>query len=65
MSSLKCSVPCRHRGVICHYDFSEDASSQDHVLAICRSDYIESHGYNYNIGLVVPYDRLAGAHPSH
>ncbi|XP_003975242.2 F-box/WD repeat-containing protein 8 [Takifugu rubripes] len=55
----------RHRGVICHYDFSEDASSQDHVLAICRSDYIESHGYNYNIGLVVPYDRLAGSHPSH
>lgn len=62
---MKCSVPCRHRGVICHYDFSEDASSRDHVLAICRSDYIESHGYNYNIGLVVPYDRLAGAHPSH
>uniref|UniRef100_UPI0037E80144 F-box/WD repeat-containing protein 8 n=1 Tax=Semicossyphus pulcher TaxID=241346 RepID=UPI0037E80144 len=55
----------RHRGVICHYDFSEDALSQDHVLPICRSDYTESHGYNYNIGLTVPYDRLSGSHPSH
>ncbi|TDH13074.1 hypothetical protein EPR50_G00054100 [Perca flavescens] len=55
----------RHRGVICHYDFSEDALSQDHILPICRSDYIESSGYNYNIGLAVPYDRLAGSHPSH
>ncbi|KAI4821319.1 hypothetical protein KUCAC02_029257 [Chaenocephalus aceratus] len=54
----------RHRGVICHYDFSEDALSQDHILPICRSDYIESSGYNYNIGLTVPYDRLPGAHPS-
>ncbi|KAM7415734.1 hypothetical protein PAMA_018002 [Pampus argenteus] len=55
----------RHRGVICHYDFSEDASSQDHILPICRSDYTESYGYNYNIGLTVPYDRLPGSHPSH
>ncbi|XP_070689118.1 F-box/WD repeat-containing protein 8 [Pempheris klunzingeri] len=55
----------RHRGVICHYDFSEDASSHDHILPICRSDYTESHGYNYNIGLAVPYDRLSGSHPSH
>ncbi|XP_076006910.1 F-box/WD repeat-containing protein 8 isoform X1 [Genypterus blacodes] len=55
----------RHRGVICHYDFSEDATSQDHILPICRSNYIESSGYNYNIGLAVPYDRLAGSHPSH
>ncbi|KAA8592539.1 hypothetical protein FQN60_017994 [Etheostoma spectabile] len=55
----------RHRGVICHYDFSEDALSQDHILPICRSDYIDSSGYNYNIGLAVPYDRLAGSHPSH
>ncbi|XP_047447379.1 F-box/WD repeat-containing protein 8 [Mugil cephalus] len=55
----------RHRGVICHYDFSEDAMSQDHVLPICRSDYTESYGYNYNIGLAVPYDRLSGSHPSH
>ncbi|XP_034728717.1 F-box/WD repeat-containing protein 8 [Etheostoma cragini] len=55
----------RHRGVICHYDFSEDALSQDHILPICRSDYIDSSGYNYNIGLAVPYDRLPGSHPSH
>ncbi|KAG7236507.1 hypothetical protein INR49_000881 [Caranx melampygus] len=55
----------RHRGVICHYDFSEDALSQDHILPICRSDYTESYGYNYNIGLAVPYDRLSGSHPSH
>ncbi|XP_030271578.1 F-box/WD repeat-containing protein 8 [Sparus aurata] len=55
----------RHRGVICHYDFSEDALSQDHVLPICRSDFNESYGYNYNIGLAMPYDRLSGSHPSH
>lgn len=55
----------RHRGVICHYDFSEDALSQDHILPICRSNYTESYGYNYNIGLVVPYDRLSGSHPPH
>lgn len=54
----------RHRGVICHYDFSEDASSQDHILPICRSDFTGSYGYNYNIGLTVPYDRLTGSHPS-
>ncbi|XP_072289641.1 F-box/WD repeat-containing protein 8 [Eucyclogobius newberryi] len=53
----------RHRGVICHYDFSEDALSQDHILPICRSDYVENYGYNYNIGLAVPYDRLSGFHP--
>uniref|UniRef100_A0A3P8ZHW6 F-box/WD repeat-containing protein 8 n=1 Tax=Esox lucius TaxID=8010 RepID=A0A3P8ZHW6_ESOLU len=55
----------RHRGVICHYDFSEDSISQDHVLPICRSNYVESSGYNYNIGLAVPYDILSGSHPSH
>lgn len=54
----------RHRGVICHYDFSEDALSQDHILPICRSDYTETYGYNYNINLTVPYDRLSGSHPS-
>uniref|UniRef100_A0A7N6BFE5 F-box domain-containing protein n=1 Tax=Anabas testudineus TaxID=64144 RepID=A0A7N6BFE5_ANATE len=31
----------RHRGVICHYDFSEDALSQDHILPICRSNYTD------------------------
>ncbi|XP_062307094.1 F-box/WD repeat-containing protein 8 [Osmerus eperlanus] len=55
----------RHRGVICHYDFSEDSVSQEHVLPICRSNYAESSGYNYNIGLAVPYDILSGSHPSH
>ncbi|XP_061586516.1 F-box/WD repeat-containing protein 8 [Cololabis saira] len=54
----------RHRGVVCHYDFSDDAVSQDHILPICRSDYTGSHGYNYNIGLAVPYDRLSASHPS-
>ncbi|KAJ3603671.1 hypothetical protein NHX12_028415 [Muraenolepis orangiensis] len=48
----------RHRGVINRYDFSEDATSQDHILPICRSNYVESSGYNYNIGLAVPYDSL-------
>ncbi|XP_056144265.1 F-box/WD repeat-containing protein 8 [Lampris incognitus] len=55
----------RHRGVICHYDFSEDATSQDHILPICRSSYDESYGYNYNISLAVPYDTLSGSHPAH
>ncbi|KAM6930441.1 F-box/WD repeat-containing protein 8 [Xenentodon cancila] len=55
----------RHRGVVCHYDFSDDALSQDHILPICRSDYTGSYGYNYNISLAVPYDRLSGSHPSH
>ncbi|XP_053726685.1 F-box/WD repeat-containing protein 8 [Synchiropus splendidus] len=48
----------RHRGVICYYDFQDQQAPQEHVLPICRSDYTESHGYNYNIGLTVPYDRL-------
>ncbi|XP_061750255.1 F-box/WD repeat-containing protein 8 [Nerophis ophidion] len=51
----------RQRGVVCHYDFSEDSGAreqQQSVLAICRSDYAGSHGYNYNIGLAVPYDRV-------
>lgn len=48
----------RYRGLICHYDFSMDSSAPDHVLPICRSNYIESSGYNYNIGLAMPYDIL-------
>uniref|UniRef100_A0A7N8Y4E4 F-box/WD repeat-containing protein 8 n=1 Tax=Mastacembelus armatus TaxID=205130 RepID=A0A7N8Y4E4_9TELE len=55
----------RHRGVICHYSFSEDALLKDHILPICRSDYTGSYGYNYNISLAVPYDRLSGFHPSY
>lgn len=48
----------RYRGLISHYDFSVDSSTPDHVLPICRSNYTESSGYNYNIGLVMPYDIL-------
>ncbi|CAL8344749.1 unnamed protein product [Lota lota] len=55
----------RHRGVISRYDFSEDATSQDHILPICRSNYAESYGYNYNIGLAVPYDTLPGLYPAY
>ncbi|KAG9262005.1 F-box/WD repeat-containing protein 8 [Astyanax mexicanus] len=54
----------RHRGVICYYDFSVDSSTQDHVLPICRSSYSETSGYNYNIGLAMPYDALADPHTS-
>uniref|UniRef100_A0A8C5LPW1 F-box/WD repeat-containing protein 8 n=1 Tax=Leptobrachium leishanense TaxID=445787 RepID=A0A8C5LPW1_9ANUR len=46
----------RHRGTINVYDFSVDQSSAESVLPICRSSYIEMSGYNYNIGLAVPYD---------
>ncbi|XP_076846070.1 F-box/WD repeat-containing protein 8 [Brachyhypopomus gauderio] len=48
----------RHRGAICSYDFSADLATQDHVLPICRSSYSETSGYNYNIGLAMPYDTL-------
>ncbi|XP_066514178.1 F-box/WD repeat-containing protein 8-like [Hoplias malabaricus] len=48
----------RHRGVICFCDFSVDSSTQDHVLPICRSSYSEISGYNYNIGLAMPYGTL-------
>ncbi|KAA0716853.1 F-box/WD repeat-containing protein 8 F-box and WD-40 domain-containing protein 8 [Triplophysa tibetana] len=50
----------RHRGLICHYDFSMDSLAPDFVLPICRSNYIESSGYNFNIGLAMPYDILSG-----
>ncbi|XP_036382080.1 F-box/WD repeat-containing protein 8 [Megalops cyprinoides] len=51
----------RHRGVISLFDFSVDMSSADHVLPICRSSYEESTGYNYNIGLAMPYDTIAAS----
>lgn len=51
---------CRHRGVVYLYDFSEDTAVPDHVLPICRSDYTENAGYNYNISLAMPYDAIAG-----
>ncbi|XP_053557664.1 F-box/WD repeat-containing protein 8 [Bombina bombina] len=46
----------RHRGTINVYEFSVDQRSVDSILPICRSSYSEVTGYNYNIGLAVPYD---------
>lgn len=48
----------RYRGVIYSYDFSVDQLAVDSVLPICRSSYDEVSGYNYNIGLAVPYDSI-------
>ncbi|MEQ2211971.1 hypothetical protein XENOCAPTIV_022093, partial [Xenoophorus captivus] len=39
--------------------------TDDDLTAHRRSDYSDSYGYNYNINLAVPYDRLSGSHPSH
>uniref|UniRef100_A0A3Q2X894 F-box and WD repeat domain containing 8 n=1 Tax=Hippocampus comes TaxID=109280 RepID=A0A3Q2X894_HIPCM len=47
-----------HRGTICHYDFSGGGGDESGILPICRSDYAQSHGYNYNITLAMPYDHL-------
>ncbi|XP_061458882.1 F-box/WD repeat-containing protein 8 isoform X2 [Rhineura floridana] len=46
----------RHRGIIYAYEFSVDQLAVESVLPICRSSYNEVTGYNYNIGLAVPYD---------
>ncbi|KAM4709010.1 F-box/WD repeat-containing protein 8 [Discoglossus pictus] len=46
----------RHRGTISVYEFSVDQRSVESVLPICSSSYSEMTGYNYNIGLAVPYD---------
>ncbi|XP_072272041.1 F-box/WD repeat-containing protein 8 [Pyxicephalus adspersus] len=48
----------RHRGTINVYDFSVDQRSLESILPICRSSYNEATGYNYNIGLAVPYDHV-------
>ncbi|XP_053329250.1 F-box/WD repeat-containing protein 8 [Spea bombifrons] len=48
----------RHRGTINVYEFSVDQRSVESVLPICRSSYSEMSGYNYNIGLAVPYDNV-------
>ncbi|XP_069816852.1 F-box/WD repeat-containing protein 8 isoform X2 [Dendropsophus ebraccatus] len=48
----------RHRGTINVYEFSVDQTSVESVLPICRSSYSEMTGYNYNIGLAVPYDHV-------
>ncbi|XP_039244414.1 F-box/WD repeat-containing protein 8 [Pipra filicauda] len=51
-------VPCRYRGIIYSYEFSGEQLAGDSVLPICRSSYDELAGYNYNIGLAVPYDSI-------
>ncbi|XP_075034615.1 F-box/WD repeat-containing protein 8 [Mixophyes fleayi] len=48
----------RHRGTINVYEFSVDQRSVESILPICRSSYSEVTGYNYNIGLAVPYDHV-------
>ncbi|CAJ0937854.1 unnamed protein product [Ranitomeya imitator] len=48
----------RHRGAISLYEFSVDQTSAESILPICRSSYSEVTGYNYNIGLAVPYDSV-------
>ncbi|XP_061866065.1 F-box/WD repeat-containing protein 8 isoform X2 [Colius striatus] len=50
---------CRkYRGIIYAYEFSVDQLAVESVLPICRSSYDEVTGYNYNIGLAVPYDNV-------
>ncbi|XP_020863604.1 F-box/WD repeat-containing protein 8 isoform X2 [Phascolarctos cinereus] len=48
----------RHRGIIYAYEFSMDQLAPESILPICRSSYDEVAGYNYNIGLAVPYDNI-------
>ncbi|XP_043832760.1 F-box/WD repeat-containing protein 8 isoform X2 [Dromiciops gliroides] len=48
----------RHRGIIYAYEFSTDQLALESILPICRSSYDEVAGYNYNIGLAVPYDNI-------
>ncbi|XP_054852125.1 F-box/WD repeat-containing protein 8 [Eublepharis macularius] len=48
----------RHRGIIYAYDFSVDQLAAESILPICRSSYNERTGYNYSIGLTVPYDNI-------
>ncbi len=47
----------RHRGNIRIYNFSVDNSTTG-VPDICQSGYDSFSGYNYNINLVTPYDRI-------
>ncbi|NWX89665.1 FBXW8 protein, partial [Nothoprocta pentlandii] len=48
----------KHRGIIYAYEFSAEQLPSESVLPICRSSYDEVAGYNYNIGLAVPYDDI-------
>ncbi|XP_019641143.1 PREDICTED: F-box/WD repeat-containing protein 8-like [Branchiostoma belcheri] len=45
------------KGRINVYDFSVDQTTRD-VPDICKADYDEPEGYNYNINLAMPYDTL-------
>ncbi|NP_001085678.1 F-box and WD repeat domain containing 8 L homeolog [Xenopus laevis] len=46
----------RHRGTINVYEFLLDQKPTENILPICTSSYNEVTGYNYNVGLAVPYD---------
>ncbi|CAH1233831.1 FBXW8 [Branchiostoma lanceolatum] len=45
------------KGRINVYDFSVDQTTRD-VPDICKADYDEPEGYNYNISLAMPYDAV-------
>ncbi|NXG12109.1 FBXW8 protein, partial [Sakesphorus luctuosus] len=52
------AVHRKYRGIIYSYEFWVEQPAGDGVLPICRSSYAELSGYNYNIGLAVPYDSI-------
>uniref|UniRef100_A0A8C4U0R5 F-box and WD repeat domain containing 8 n=1 Tax=Falco tinnunculus TaxID=100819 RepID=A0A8C4U0R5_FALTI len=52
------TVHRKHRGIIYAYEFSVDQLAVESILPICRSSYDKLSGYNYNIGLAVPYDNI-------
>lgn len=47
----------RHRGVIRLFDFSAKNVTEG-IPEICSSGYDDTSGYNYNINLSVPYDKI-------
>lgn len=49
----------RHRGVIRLFDFSAQNLTEG-IPEICSSNYDDTAGYNYNINLSVPYDKIEG-----
>ncbi|XP_071428351.1 F-box/WD repeat-containing protein 8 isoform X2 [Pithys albifrons albifrons] len=52
------AVHRKYRGIIYSYEFWVEQLPGEGVLPICRSSYAEPTGYNYNIGLAVPYDSI-------
>ncbi|XP_071619851.1 F-box/WD repeat-containing protein 8 isoform X2 [Heliangelus exortis] len=52
------TVHRKYRGTIYAYEFSVEQLAVESILPICRSSYDEVSGYNYNIGLAVPYDNI-------